>query len=354
MKAPIELWTVARSLGDIVDEVVFVGGMIRELIISDPAAGPARPTQDVDCIVNPQSRPDYIRFTDRLRARGFSECTDEGAPICRWIVDGVRVDVMPVDPSILGFSNVWYPSGLEHAVHVDGPDCAIRITDAVHFCATKIEAFLERGDDFYHHDMEDIIAVVDGRPELFTELERAPADVRDFIAATMREWLNDARFLEALPGQLAGDSASQARHPMLLARLRQIAALASKPASDQAAAAPARVAAALVPSLPARPGPRVPIPAALPPSGPIALPTWTGGGLSVPSLPGSVTLRSSNLRAASYDARTQTLTIEFYRGRTYVYTGVSENVYAGLIRAASHGRYFNQWIRGRYVYRRVK
>ncbi len=30
MKAPAELWTVARSLGDILGEVVFVGGMIRE------------------------------------------------------------------------------------------------------------------------------------------------------------------------------------------------------------------------------------------------------------------------------------------------------------------------------------
>jgi hypothetical protein len=227
MKAPRELWTVAQSLGDLLDQVVFVGGMIRELVISDPAAGPARPTQDVDCIVNLPSRAEYQRFTEQLRSRGFSECMDDGAPICRWLVQSQRVDMMPVDPAILGFSNVWYPSGLEHSIKVQGPDAAIRIVDAVHFCATKIEAFLERGEgDFYHHDMEDFIAVVDGRPELVAELEQAPDDVRDFIAGTVADWLNDQRFIDALPGNLAGDAASQARLPILLGRLRELTSLA--------------------------------------------------------------------------------------------------------------------------------
>ena len=100
VKAPAELWTVARSLGDILGEVVFVGGMIRELLITDPAAGAARPTQDVDCIVNAVSWVDYARLSERLRARGFSHCTDDGAPLCRWIVQGVRVDLMPIDPAV--------------------------------------------------------------------------------------------------------------------------------------------------------------------------------------------------------------------------------------------------------------
>jgi hypothetical protein len=156
VKAPAELWTVARCLGDVLDEVVFVGGMIRELLVTDPAAGPARPTRDVDCIVNPPAWIDYVQLCERLRKRGFTECTDEGAPVCRWVVQQVRVDVMPIDPAVLGFSNVWYPSTIDHAVRVDGPDGHVHIADAVHFCATKIESFLARGGgDFFHHDMED-------------------------------------------------------------------------------------------------------------------------------------------------------------------------------------------------------
>lgn len=74
VKAPPELWIVARSFGDILPEVVFVGGMIRELLITDPAAGPARATLDVECIVN-TSYADYARLSERLRAQGFAECT---------------------------------------------------------------------------------------------------------------------------------------------------------------------------------------------------------------------------------------------------------------------------------------
>jgi hypothetical protein len=122
VKVPTELWTVARAFGDILGEVVFVGGMIRELLITDPAAGAARPTQDVDCIVNAVSWVDYAHLSGRLRSRGFSECMDEGAPLCRWVVQSIRVDLMPIDPAVLGFSNVWYPSTVEHALLIQAMD----------------------------------------------------------------------------------------------------------------------------------------------------------------------------------------------------------------------------------------
>ncbi len=82
MKAPEELWTVARRLDDLLEDVVFVGGMVRELLITDPAAGPARPTVDVDCIID-VSRAGHVAFARRLRALGFREDSSEGAPICR-------------------------------------------------------------------------------------------------------------------------------------------------------------------------------------------------------------------------------------------------------------------------------
>lgn len=339
MKAPAELWTVARSLGDILGEIVFVGGMIRELLITDPAAGAARPTEDVDCIVNAVSWVDYVQLSGRLRTRGFSECTDEGAPICRWVVQGVRVDLMPIDPVVLGFSNVWYASTLDHAILVQGPDGSIRIADAVHFCATKIEAFLGRaGGDFLHHDMEDFMAVVDARPELVTEMQQAPDDVRDFIAVQVGEWLENESFLEALSGHLEGDAASQARRPLLMSKLRTIASLHQVEPS-----APPRPAASLPPLI---------VPQPLRPTASTNLP---GGAHVAPALPSAhVFLRSSNLRAAAYDPGTRVLTIEFRNGRAYTYSAVPPNVYAGLLAAGSHGRYFQQWIRGRYQYRQIR
>jgi hypothetical protein len=52
MKIPRELLTVAKCLGHLTEKTVFVGGMIRGLLITDPAAGAARATDDVDLIVD--------------------------------------------------------------------------------------------------------------------------------------------------------------------------------------------------------------------------------------------------------------------------------------------------------------
>jgi hypothetical protein len=292
--------------------------MVRELLVTDPGASGARPTKDVDCVVDLPSLLEFHRFSSSLRSRGFAECTDEGAPICRWVVNRVHVDVMPIDPVVLGFSNVWYPSGVEHALRVTTPEGSIRIVNAVHFCATKVESFLARGEgDFFHHDMEDLLEIVNSRHELVDELAAAPADVREFLADTFEVWLADTSFLDALPGHLPGDAANQARVPILLARLRKIASLRS-----EESAKPAQWEA--------------------------KTPRLGQQALGPDGLPTRVPLRSSNLNAASYDAGSSTLTIEFHGGRTYDYLNVPATVYAGLIAAASHGRYFHQWIKGRY------
>jgi hypothetical protein len=325
MKVPEPLQTVARNLGDLCDKVVFVGGMIRSLLVSDPAAGAARPTDDVDLIVELPDRVAHVKLGAELRARGFSEANEEGAPICRWKVEGVRVDVMPVDPEILGFSNVWYFGAHERALAVPTPDGTLRILDGPHFCATKLEAFASRGDgDLYHHDLEDFIALVDGRPELVAEIRSSPKDVRDFLASETALLLSTAAFVEALPGHLGADTASQSRLPLVVSRLRELAALAEPaPLEKRSTSQP-------------RPGVRGAPPLAPPPAS------------------AHTFRRSTNLRAAWYDDATGTLTIEFRNGSRYNYEAVPPSLYSGLLLAASAGRYHHQWIRTRFRYVRVR
>jgi hypothetical protein len=98
---------VARRLGPLLPEVVFVGGCTTDLFITDEGAAEVRPTFDVDVIAEISSYPDYDAFSDRLRALGFREDASEGAPRCRWVIDEMKVDVMPVDGSVLGFTNRW-------------------------------------------------------------------------------------------------------------------------------------------------------------------------------------------------------------------------------------------------------
>jgi hypothetical protein len=103
----------------------------------------------------------------------------------------------------------------------------VRIVRAPLFLATKVEAFGSRGggDFAASQDIEDVVAVVDGRPALTTETGASPPELRRFLVETVAGWLANARFLEALPGHLPGDWASQLRVPIVLGRLREIADL---------------------------------------------------------------------------------------------------------------------------------
>lgn len=83
---------IARALGDDRTRVVFVGGTVTALYPLEAGAD-VRPTVDVDCVVDVATTADYYAFVERLRGRGFRECTDEGAPLCRRVCAGIRVDI---------------------------------------------------------------------------------------------------------------------------------------------------------------------------------------------------------------------------------------------------------------------
>jgi hypothetical protein len=64
------------------------------------------------------------------------------APICRWTYRGTQVDLMPTDPTVLGFANRWYDLAVRTAADVRLPSGAvIRLIAAPAFLATKFEAF---------------------------------------------------------------------------------------------------------------------------------------------------------------------------------------------------------------------
>ena len=217
----------ARLLKPLLGELVFVGGSTTALLITDKAAAEVRPTYDVDAIAEITSYAAYADFSERLRGCGFKEDTSKGAPICRWRQKKTILDVMPLDANILGFSNLWYKPALESSVeHELEPDLRVRVVTALYFCATKLEAFAGRGKNDYQssHDLEDLMAVVDGRAELVEEIRDGVGNVRAYIAAEIRKLLAVREFLDALPGYVLPDPASQARVSILLERLKKIAA----------------------------------------------------------------------------------------------------------------------------------
>jgi predicted nucleotidyltransferase len=216
---------VAKCLGDLRKKVVFVGGCATGLFITDPAMPEVRATQDVDVIVEVASRRQYYSLEEELRAREFKQDMGEGAPLCRWLVDGIKVDVMPTQEDILGFSNYWYLPAIKHAENIDlEKRLTIQLVSPPYFLATKIEAFKGRGGGDYmaSHDIEDIITVLDGRPEIISEIRSSSEELQTFLAGTFRRLLTQEGFRDALPGHLPPDRASQARLPRLIKRLEDI------------------------------------------------------------------------------------------------------------------------------------
>lgn len=106
----VMLERVAACLGEGPrEQLVFVGGAVTGVLITDPAMPEIRATQDVDVVCSVVGRADYHQLGMLLRERGFREDQRPGAPLCRWVIEELALDVMPTDPQILGFANRWYP-----------------------------------------------------------------------------------------------------------------------------------------------------------------------------------------------------------------------------------------------------
>jgi hypothetical protein len=215
-----------ENLGELADEMVFVGGCTTGLLITDMGAAEVRATDDVDSIVEVTSYAQYNTFSEKLKKIHFREDTREGAPTCRWVKEDTVLDVMPLDEKVLGFTNKWYKPAIEAAEEREIlPGVTIKVISSPYFCATKLEAFDGRGAGDYlaSHDLEDIITVIDGRTEIIEEISRAPEDVRNYISGKITGLLKNEQFLDALPGYLLPDDASQGRMKILMNRLTQIA-----------------------------------------------------------------------------------------------------------------------------------
>jgi hypothetical protein len=196
-----QLLLAADILGPLVEEVVFLGGATIHVWVTEPTAPPTRATDDVDVICDATTRSDYYRLADRLRKRDLREDPDS-AVICRWRhrPSGLAIDVMPLSPDVLGFSNPWYPFALDTATaHRLSPDTEISVATPPAIVATKLAAWRSRGqgDLLASLDLHDVLALLDGHPQLADELATAPADVRAYAHQQLAE-LRDARDFDYL------------------------------------------------------------------------------------------------------------------------------------------------------------
>ena len=135
---------------------------------------------------------------------------------------------MPLDEAILGLTNPWYEEALRSATRLAlGPGLSIRIPSAPTFLATKWAAFDGRGGGVYlgNADVEDVVTVVAGRPDLLQELAGAPSELRRWLAARTAEFLRRDESADVIAGALPDAWADPAALAIVRGRFEAIAAL---------------------------------------------------------------------------------------------------------------------------------
>jgi hypothetical protein len=219
------LIAVAANLRPLEIEFAFLGGCVVPLLLDDPDLVPIRPTNDVDVVILLVRQSAMAQIEDRLRRQGFVHADYQGAPICRWRLGEITVDIMPDgDAGFMGLNTRWFPEALRSARPYALTGGEVPVISAPAFVATKFSAYADRGrGDFYHRDLEDVITVVDGRASFAPELAASDEALQNYIRSELRRHLAEPRFVDSLVGHLPSDAASQGRLSGLLQRLRDLA-----------------------------------------------------------------------------------------------------------------------------------
>jgi len=211
---------IAKKLGDLTSGMVVVGGCTTGLHITDDTAPAVRKTEDVDLITDVTTRG-FHKLSEELKKVGFKE--DISGPICRYKSGGLLLDVMPINSKAIGVTGRWYKMAYENAEKTKLPSGKeVSVIRAPEFLACKLDAFSDRGDgDFLmSKDIQDIIAVIDGRPEIVDEVENSPKALRGYLGEQFKSIITNSDFRNNLPGHLNAES--QDRIPIIMARIERM------------------------------------------------------------------------------------------------------------------------------------
>jgi predicted nucleotidyltransferase len=184
----VRIKAVYDALQELAQEVIFVGGATVSLYADRPA-GEIRPTDDIDILIELLHYKDYSAIEEKLRKKGFVNDIESGV-ICRYIINGITVDVMATSGEILGFANRWYAEAFTNSqkIILEG-GYSIKIFSAPYFLATKMEAYKSRGgnDGRTSTDFEDIVYVLNNRTTIWKEMAAAPENLKQYLKTELGE-----------------------------------------------------------------------------------------------------------------------------------------------------------------------
>lgn len=210
------LKVVSEALSSLDYQFVFVGGAVLGVYCDDPARVEARPTEDIDVVVEILSLGDKERLDNALLAIGFQP-DQESTVICRHKYQGITVDVMPTEERFLGFTNRWYAEGITNSVLTDLDETSsIPVFKTIYFLASKLEATKQKraGHDFrMNRDFEDIVYLFDNTTNLLQDILQANENMKGYVREEIGQLLDRPNIREEIMANLehSGRNERQAR-----------------------------------------------------------------------------------------------------------------------------------------------
>lgn len=212
---------VALALGDLNDEIIYVGGAVVSLYVTDEGAEQPRPTKDIDISVQISTYAQMDNLRLKLAKKNIYPASNEKI-IYRYSYEDILIDFIPYEDSPLGPTNRWLKPGFKRAYPIKLGETEINILPVSIFIATKWEAFKSRGGDpRFSHDFEDIIYVIDTNLAFVEDVKNAHKDVKSFLKEMSKEILSHPSANEIIECHLNPHTA-EARKKMLVNKLQQV------------------------------------------------------------------------------------------------------------------------------------
>lgn len=196
-------YTIAKALGKLNSDVVYVGGAVVSLYIDDPSADDVRPTKDIDISLQITSLVALEGLREKLIAKGFHQ-SHQDQVVCRFRYQDILIDVMSTQAIGWAPANRWFKSGFEQKFEVTIDDVSVYLMPLPYFLASKFDALYDRGgkDPRTSHDFEDITYLLNHTSQITTVIQKSQKEVQEYLKTSFQQILDSRELHEAIIGNL--------------------------------------------------------------------------------------------------------------------------------------------------------
>lgn len=215
----------ARAVEPLLNRIVFTGRQVAPLLATAPVA--PRPSFASDTVLRALSTASLDRIATDLRKLGLRSVGRSAISETWWASSALTLEVACVSGDESDPRMIWleYASLLTMAADA-GNGLQARITGAPALLALDWSAFAASGESpLDSGEVEDIVFLVSSRPELVREVGAAPPELRTFVAAQTRVFLQYGDATHVVRAAVPGADRLPALATMTAERLEALALL---------------------------------------------------------------------------------------------------------------------------------